>query len=397
MLLLSLFLGSACDSRSERQDVRPLVLRDVPAQRLAYRFEADTAIPPEISAHESSDRIEAIQTDFTSRRPDDALLRTVVSPDSQRVLALYGTEGEPSQVFRIDMYSTDGKFLRNLVPPDLSCVFPETVSWSPDGTLLAFVARKRTEPSPTPTPLVSDVDVAEPSPSPSLAPAFPFVQTFNTEQIYVCNRDGYDLKPLTSREGLIYFSYSWSPDRGTLVALACKENEWETRERDYKMPAGRPRLVSLDGKERLLDDRSTEAQPVWSPDASKVATAFENEVGIYDAATREPTQARIRLREALLTASVIYEERHSTGKKRDENEKEKDRGKTKPAEATTSQQTSASETPPSFNPIVRLEWTTPEKLYFQTAFVRLLPNQPITTFPRWHLLIFSAQAAVLKQ
>jgi hypothetical protein len=42
-----------------------------------------------------------------------------------------------------------------------------------------------------------------------------------------------------------------------------------------------------------------------------------------------------------------------------------------------------------------LEWSSPERLYFQTAYVRLRPIEAFT-FPRWHLLNLSAQAAVLK-
>ena len=107
---------------------------------------------------------------------------------------------------------------------------------------------------------------------------------FNTEQIYICNRDGFDLRPLTTREGLIYFYVAWAPDNHALVALACREAEWNARERELKLPAGRPRLVSLDGGERLLDDALAEAQPVWSPDSSKVATAFDTDAAIHDAA-----------------------------------------------------------------------------------------------------------------
>jgi len=43
-----------------------------------------------------------------------------------------------------------------------------------------------------------------------------------------------------------------------------------------------------------------------------------------------------------------------------------------------------------------LEWPSPERLYFQTAFVRLMPGEAINTFQRWHLLSLSAQAAILK-
>ena len=383
-----------CQPVTERQDVRPLVLRDVPAQRLAYRLEADTGLPPEIKTDDSNDKIEAIQTDFNTRRSDDALLGTVRSPDGQRALALYGTEDEPAQAFRIDIYAVDGKFLRNLTPPDLSCVFAETVAWSPDGNYITFIAHKSVKPPATPTPPPSHVPEAVPeiSPSPSVAPAFPAIPLFNTEQIYICNRDGYDLKPLTSREGLIYFYFSWAPDNHGLVALACKEDEWDAREKEFKLPAGRPRLIMLDGKERLLDDQSTEALPVWSPDSSKVATAFDSDLAIYDAATSKPTQARIPLRSALVAASIAYEEKNSAGKRRNDN-RTKAGGAAQQGTAETSQQRSP---PASFNPVVRLEWPSPEKLYLETAYVRLIPNEPINTFQRWHRLLLSPQAAALK-
>jgi hypothetical protein len=390
-VLASLIASAAsCTSITQRQSVRPLVLRDVPAQRLAYRFEADVVVPPEVNTENADDRIEAIQLDFNTRRQNDALVRTVRSPDGQRALALYGTADEPSQEFHIDLYSSDGKFLRNLTPPDLACVFPETVAWSPDGNFISFIAHKGVKPTPTPVPPGASTpqppEAAEPTALPSVAPAFPAITIFDTEQIYICNRDGYDLKPLTSREGLIYFYLSWAPDNHALVAMACKESEWERREKEFKLPMGRPRLIMLDGKERLLDDELTEALPVWCPDSSKVADAFETDVMIYDAATAKPTQARIRLRDALIAASRTYEEKTSGGKKKSDN-----------ANSPVSESSAAQSTiPPSFNPIIRLEWTSPDKLFFETAYVRLLPNEPITTFQRWHLVILSPQAAVLK-
>jgi hypothetical protein len=364
------------------------VLRDVPAARLAYRFEADVTLPDNVVTQEPNDKIEAIQIDFDTRRQNDALLRTVRSPDGQRALVLYGTEGEPSQAFRIDLYSSDGTFLRNMTPPELSCVFPETVSWSPDGNFITFIAHKSVKPTPTPTPPGASPPELDASPLPSVAPAFAPVSVFNTEQIYICNRDGYDLKPLTSREGLIYFYSAWSPDNQAVVAMACRESEWDAREREYKLPTGRPRLITLDGKERLLDDGLTEALPVWSPDASKVATAFETDLMIYDAGGAKPTQARIRLRETLLVSSRVHEEKTSGA-----NQPSNANGNGKQSGGTNA---ASSSIPASFNPIVRLEWTTPETLYFQTAYVRLFSNEPINTFQRWHLLTLSAQAAILK-
>jgi hypothetical protein len=367
--------------------VRPLVLRDVPAQRLAYKLEPDIGIPNELQTADSNGNLEAIQNDFNTRRPDDALLRTVASPDGQRALALYGNDNEPSSAFRIDLYAADGRFLRNLIPPNLSCLFPETVAWTSDSNFITFIARKSVTPTPTPTPPVGLVPEPESSPLPlaSVAPAFSPVTAFNTEQIYICNRDGYALRPLTNRDGLIYFYYSWAPDNHALVALACKEDEWNAREKASRLPAGRPRLIGIDGGERLLDDQLTEALPAWSPDSSKVTTAFETDVAIYDAATNKPTQARIPLRDALLAASIAFEEKSASGNKKDDASKER----SEPAKASSGP-------PPSFNPIVRVAWHTPEVIYFQTAFFRVYKNETINTFQRWHRMTLSAQAAVLK-
>src|SRR5436190_18206416 len=76
-LLLAL-VGVGCEKFVERRDVRPLVMRDVPANRLAYRFEADTGLPSEIKTEDPNDKLGPIQTDFNTNRKDDALLRTVL-------------------------------------------------------------------------------------------------------------------------------------------------------------------------------------------------------------------------------------------------------------------------------------------------------------------------------
>ena len=383
IVLFTFVFAPGCKSVIRRQDdIRPRILRDVPARVLAFRLETDVTAP-DLSLEES-EKVAAVQNDFMTKRTDDALLRTVVSPDGKRILALYGNDAEPGPAFRIDLYNKEGQFIRNLIPPDLSCVFPETVTWSPDGNFINFIAHRRVMATPTPPLGVPTPEVA-PVATPSLAPSFAPLQSFLTEQIYICNRDGYDLKPLTSREGLIYFSFVWAPDNHAIVALACKEDEWTAREKQFRSPAGRPRLITPDGKERLLDDGLAEALPVWSPDSSKVATAFEYDVAIYDAATDKPTQARLPLRDALLSASVSYEEK---------TKKKSDTGGSNPSSGT--QPTAGSSAPASFNPIVRLEWKSPERLFFQTAFIRLMPSEAITTFQRWHLLNLSAQAAVLK-
>jgi len=379
----------ACRPDREGQSVRPRQLRDVPAQRLAFNFQADVGAPTGITS-EDVPKLAAIQQDFDQHRKDDALLRTVVSPNGQRAAALYGTADEPTQTFRIDLYSVDGQFLRNLTPPDLAVVFQDSVVWSPDGGFIAFVGRRNAKPAPSPTP-IGDVEPslpdASPQPSPSIAPLFAPLATFDTEQVYLCNSDGYDLKPLTTRQGLIYFGLSWAPDGHALTALACKEAEWEMREKEFKTPAGRPRLISIDGDERLLDDALAEVPLVWSPDSSKVATSFGVDIGIYDAARKAPTQARIPLRDRLLDASAAFDEKARPAKKPTPEASNKNAGNQTPASATT--------LPVSFNPIVRLEWPAPEKIYFETAYLSVR-SELIKTFSRWHLVTLSPQAALLR-
>lgn len=387
LLLVALFLafacaGSGCRQRWGKESVRPRSLGDVPAERLAYRFEADTNAPP-ATGQDPVDRLQSIQNDFDTRRLDDALVRTVLSPDRQRALALYETGDMQPGEFRIDLYGADGNFLRNVTPPELSGAFAPTAAWSPDGNHVAFIGRKNVTPQPTPTPpdappeepVPVDPDAPPAEPGATVAPLFAPVPVFNTEQIYVCNRDGYDLKPMTTREGLIYFYFAWAPDNHALAALACREDEWETREAAHLLPAGRPRLVEMDARERLLDDGLAEAPPVWSPDASKVATAFETDVAIYDAITETPTSARVKLREPLLAASVAYDEKRLSAKKKDTN--------------------AGSNMPVSFNPTVRLEWLLPETLFIQTGFVRKYPSETVTNFMRWHVLHLSPQASLL--
>jgi len=377
---------TSCRRESDPQGLRPRQLRDVPASKLAFRFSADVDPPSGLTGEETKS-ITAIQDDFDARRKDEALLRTVPSPDGQRALALYGAADDSSTTsFRIDLYSADGNFIRNITPPNLAVVFQDAVVWTSDSNYIAFVGRKSAQPQASPTPVETQPEPLLPSasatPMPTIAPAFAPLAVFSTEQVYVCNRDGYDLRPLTTRDGLIYFGLSWAPDGHALVALACKESEWNQRESEYKTPAGRPRLILMNGQERLLDDQLAEAPPVWSPDSSKVATAFEVSIGIYDAANKTPTQARIALREQLLTASASFDDK-STGKKKEQ--------------ANNSNTAPVSEgLPVSFNPVVRLEWPAPEKLYVETAYVTLR-SELIKTFARWHLLSLSPQAAVLRR
>ncbi|HEX7312710.1 MAG TPA: hypothetical protein VF297_02255 [Pyrinomonadaceae bacterium] len=396
-LMLTALLLAAPGCRSIREtaglSVVPKSLRDVPAERLAFRFEPDAAeekVPAHLRREEPEEPAAAIRTAFETQRPDDALLRTVVDPTGMRALALYGTSSTDTD-FRIDLYNTAGGFIRNVLPADLTGVFPDEVAWSPDGNSILFsglrTATPREEPSDA-APAPPDLNGAPPGavdaqPTATAAPVIPTTQTFRTEQVYVGDRDGYNLRPLTSREGLIYFKLAWSPDGQTIAALACKEDEWEEQRRAGNPHAGRPRLITLEGQERLLDDRATPVKPVWSPDGLKLATAFEYDLAVYDAAGEKPTGAGLALRDPLRAASAEYDAR--VFKKGEPAAQSQPRQQQQTGEADLI----------SMNPFVRLEWVEPETIYAQTAFWHFYRDEEVKNYKRWHVLHVSAQAAVL--
>jgi Tol biopolymer transport system component len=398
--LLGLISLSGCQQLNERLSVHPRALRDLPATRLAFRLEPDVdanTLPADVTNETPDESLAPVKQDFETRRKDEALLRTVASPDGQRALALYDPGGLPADEFKLDLYAADGSFLRNLLPANLSGAFLSTATWSPDGQWIAFIARKTEKPQPTPTPpdalpTPTTADNTNAVATPTVAPLLPPVPMFTTEQVYLCDRDGFNLRPLTTREGLVYFSLAWGPDGHALVALACTEAELGARIHENKLLAGRPRLLERDGRERLLDDRLMDALPVWSPDATKVATASETDVLIYDATGEQPTGALVPLRDPLLNASATYDARKSAP------------GSAANVNANTANQPNArapaqpqqGSVPLSFNPVVRLEWVQPETLLVQTGFVRVYQNnEEVRRYLRWHVLHLSPQAAVL--
>jgi hypothetical protein len=234
-------------------------------------------------------------------------------------------------------------------------------------------------------PPVSDPSVVTPTPTPAVS--IPSVPAFRTEQVYVANRDGYDLRPVTNREGLIYFKLAWSPDGQLLAALACREDEWNARRNEGMRPTGRPRLITLEGHERLLDDRLTDVAPVWSPDGSKVATAFDYDVAVYDATASAPTAGGFPLDGPLRAASTEYDARVF----------KKSEPEAAPAVSAAPEADPAAVVLISHNPFVRLEWVEPGTIFAQTAFVRFYRNEPLPTlkYTRWHVLHLSPQAALL--
>ena len=101
-ILFSLVFAAGCKSVIERQDVRPRVLRDVPARNLAYRLAPDVNAPASARPDDATDKDVNVANFFAAKRENDALLRTIASPDGKRLLALYGAEAEPPSAFRIE-------------------------------------------------------------------------------------------------------------------------------------------------------------------------------------------------------------------------------------------------------------------------------------------------------
>jgi hypothetical protein len=402
----------------------PTTLRDVPALRLNFRFETDVPAPTVNQPVQTEERNIAVQTDFDQNRTQEILDKTLTSPDKQRVLAIYHQPQDLPSEFRLDMYSADGKLIRKITYDGMAVHFADTIVWSPDSSTVAFVAMIRgnqanATASPTPTAnqanpnSQTDANVnasntnadananaddanAAPQQTP-IAEAPKAVLTFRTEQIYICNRDGADIKPITQNEGLIYFYFGWSPDSSALAALAATFQEWNylqyqaNAKGEQFAPQGRPRLVEKNGRERRLDDNLTVVRPAWSPDSAKVAVAFEKQVRIYDAIGNQPTQAGIPLRNQLLISSKAF----------DENLQRQEQGADNTNAPTNTIQETATlpdeNSLVSFNPIISLEWTADELLYVQTGYIKQMKNETDSarSYLRWHRLIFSPQAIAI--
>ncbi|HEX8737861.1 MAG TPA: hypothetical protein VF721_21195 [Pyrinomonadaceae bacterium] len=417
LILISLLSITSCQrSIFQSPTVAPASLRDVPALKLNFRFEPDVPPPSAASQQQqqaNEERIQSVQTDFDTNRPQEVLDKTIASPDKKRVLAVYHKTEDLQAEFRLDMYSADGRLLRKITPNGLAVHFPDTVVWSPDSNNVAFVGMIRVgnqAASATPTPALSEPTPAEANTNvegetnananvaatPSAAmPEAPAVLTFRTEQIYICGADGGDLKPITQNEGLIYFYFAWSPDSAALATLAATIREWQfgnmqaEQRMEMFIPSGRPRLVEKTGRIRLLDDNLTKVQPVWSPDSAKVAVAFDKDVRIYDALGDAPTQAAIPLKNALLLSSQKF----------DDDLRAREQGaNAQPANANKEINTLPDENMlVSFNPITELEWTEPGMLYVQTGYIREMKNtaDSARSYLRWHRLIFSPQPIAL--
>lgn len=437
ILIGSILVVSSCRNEPNQfQGQTVASLKDSPAVRLNYRYEPDVPAPDETNRAANADRNAAVQTDFDQNRIQELLDKTILSPDGKRILAVYHKTTDLRSEFRLDMYSPDGKLIRKITADTMAVHFPDTILWSPDSSIVAFVAMVRgasletgdtpiienevgpgpnanTKPplgdenSNTNTSVSETNTAANANTEAPLTPVPPAsVLTFRTEQIYICNADGDGIKALTQNEGLIYFYYVWSPDSSMLTALAATGREWQylqyraDEKGEIFVPVGRPRLVEKTGRERRLDDALTPVQPVWSPDSAKVACAFDTQVRIYDANGNAPTQAAIPLRNSLLLSSRAFDgeqqfKLNAANSASDANTQANAAGNSNIVPTTLPDE----KTLVSFNPIVTLNWPSEEQLYFQTAYVKRMKNEAdsVMSFPRWHRLILTPQATVLNK
>lgn len=424
ILLSGSIFAAACARDQGNTQNTPVIaapMKDVPAVRLNYRYEGDVPAPTlEEHPHSDAERNAGVQADFDTNRAQELLDRTITSPDKQRVIAVYRTVNDlPSEV-RLDMYSADGKLLRKITADTMAVHFPDTIVWSPNSKAVAFVATNRTiglTPVATPTPEMAPTppdpnantteDNSAPTATPVPAtptPAAPVgVLTFKTEQIYACDAEGGGIKALTQNDGLIYFYFVWSPDSTMLAALASTSREWRYQEiiadgkGEQMVPAGRLRIIEMNGRERRLDDNLTVVFPVWSADSAKVADAYETQIRVYDAAGLNPTQAAIPLKNQLLISSQAYDreqQRKLQAANADTN------SETNTANANVAPEQPSTTLPDekllvSYNPIVEVEWTADDLIYLKTAYVRRMKNDAdsVTSFARWHRIILTEQPA----
>ena len=427
-----ILLISGCQNNifQPQNNAVPTTLRDVPAVRLNFRYEADVPAPTlDAGKAAAEERNAAIQSDFDTNRPQELLDRSLTSPDKKRVVAIYHRVTDMQAEFRLDMYSSEGKQLKKLTSDTMAVHFPDTIVWSPDSGTLAFVAMIRAGQAETggspfafPTPASSidgkqtavsgnansagedsNTEATTATPTPAPTPAAPTgILTFRTEQIYICGSDGNGVKPITENEGLIYFYYTWSPDSTMLSALATTSREWKymditaSTKGEIMVPQGRPRVIEKNGRERRLDDNMTAVRTVWSPDSAKIAVAFGNQIRLYDANGTNPTQAAIPLRNQLLISSQNYDrdqQRQLQASNADPNSNTQPNSNTPPDQPIST--LPDEKLLVSFNPIVELAWTADDLLYLKTAYVKRMKNEgdSVMSFSRWHRLILTTQAA----
>lgn len=416
-------------------------LTSVPAQKLSYSFEPDALPPVETETPPAEERHPGVQADFDQNRAQELLDKTIVSPDQQRVLAVYHRTTDAQAEFLIDMYGADGKLILKVSPDAMAISLPDSITWSPDSSTAAFLGVARAQPqapaqpggAPTPPEVESNTNTeanvdanadanVDANASANTAPAQPAptgapIKLFANEQVYTVNKDGADLKYISQKDTLIYFYLLWSPDSSMLATLACSPSEWQYGKlyADSKgeefMPFGRLRLIEKIGRERLLDDNLTVVKPAWSPDSAKLACAFDKDVKIYDTVGDIPTYASIPLRQPLLSSSIQFDqkireqEQTSGNSDSNTNANSKNTNTNSNALAPLPAANQGVQVMPkesdlvSFNPIVEARWVDERTIYVQSGYIKLMLDSRFTSrsYMRWHKLNLSSQAGVANQ
>jgi hypothetical protein len=62
------------------------------------------------AAAQSEEKNASVQADFDANRPQEILVKTITSPNRQRILTVYQRLGDPDASYRLDMYAGDGSF-----------------------------------------------------------------------------------------------------------------------------------------------------------------------------------------------------------------------------------------------------------------------------------------------
>src|SRR5512132_3744090 len=111
---LSVILGACGNDGGGNTASGPSSLKQVPAVRLNYRYEADVPPPDAAKNANTDERSAAVQGDFDQNRSQDVLDKSIFSPDRKRILAVYHRAMDAPAEFRLDMYTGDGKILKKI-------------------------------------------------------------------------------------------------------------------------------------------------------------------------------------------------------------------------------------------------------------------------------------------
>jgi Tol biopolymer transport system component len=183
----------------------------------------------------------------------------------------YQSRGSGEARWSIYVMNSDGSDRSRLA--EAQSGFLSAPSWSPDGSMLAYVSEQ--DGSPDIWLMASDgsnpVNLTHHEAkdhSPAWSPdgewiAFASVRDSLYWELYVMRPDGSDVQRLTWWEDASDLSPSWSPD-GTRIAFASKrDGNWEI----YIMDRDGGNLV------RLTDHAADDTNPAWSPDGGRIAFA----------------------------------------------------------------------------------------------------------------------------